>query len=385
MMAVPNPALPPSGETNRRRPAQEASRGALARMRRRFFQRRTLWPTAEGAQFLLLMLGILLAAVNTGNNLIYLLLAMMLSIIILSGILSEQSLRKVMMSRRFPRHLFAGKPFQLVVRLENQKRYFSSFSLQLREIWAHPVPEIYFPRISPCSSATQRLTLTFRRRGRYVLSGIRLSTRFPFGLFSKTLYHSLVEEVLVYPRIYPLPASLIWGRPNLDAGAKVFNGTGSLFRNLRDYRLGDDSRAIHWKSSARQRRLMIREYETEGGNRVTLLLANVVDSGVEPERFENAVKLCASLAAYWIRQGAAVRLICAGEMLPFGTGTRHLHQILQMLALVSPCDHAIQPIPQITEIAYLIRVDPGEGIWPGNGPWRILQPEQLPVPEAEEE
>jgi uncharacterized protein (DUF58 family) len=383
---------------------------------RRIFKKRTLWPTPEGTRYLLLMFGVLLAAVNTGNNLIYLLLAMMLSLMILSGILSEQSLRHVIIRHRFPRHIFAGVPFSLKIRLENRKHYFSSFSLRLRESWAKPVPESYFSKIGPGSIATHRLTLTFRRRGRYRLSGTRLSTTFPFGLFLKTRFPSLVDEILVYPQIDPLPSTLLSGRPSLDPGREPSKGTGSIYRNLRDYRMGDDSRAIHWKTTARQRRLIIRENEMESGNRVTLIFANLRASGIGvsglrngrrenqgpgaigrglvtalrtglrsaagdapppiDEAFEKAVRLAASIAALWIKEGASVRFISAQEIIPFGAGSDHLHRILKLLALIAPCDLPTRSVPRIAETAYLIlpHPEPEEVDWPGRGPWQVIRP-----------
>ena len=378
---------------------------------RRIFKKRTLWPTPEGTRYLLLMFGVLLAAVNTGNNLIYLLLAMMLSLMILSGILSEQSLRHIIIRHRFPRHIFAGVPFSLKIRLENRKRIFSSFSLRLRESWAKPVPESYFPKIGPRGVATHRLTLTFRRRGQYRLSGTRLSTTFPFGLFLKTRFPSLVDEILVYPQIDPLPSTLLSGRPSLDPGKEPSKGSGSIYRNLRDYRMGDDSRAIHWKTTARQRRLIIRENEMESGNRVTLIFANLRSSGTGngrrenqgpgaigrglvtvlrtglraaagdapppvDESFEKAVRLAASIAALWIKEGASVRFISAQETIPFGAGSDHLHRILKLLALIAPCDLPTRTVPRIAETAYLIfpHPDTEEIGWPGRGPWRVIRP-----------
>lgn len=354
-------------------------------IRRLFFKKRALWPTSDGIRYLLLMVGVLLAAVNTGNNLIYLLTAMMLSLIILSGLLSEQSLRKIIIRHRFPRHLFAGQSFSLKILLENKKRYFSSFSLRLKENWAEPVPEIYFSRIPPGEISSQRITLTFRKRGRYLLSGTRLSTSFPFGLFLKTRFPSLVEQIIVYPQIDPLPASFILSHCSPEPGQELSKGAGAVYRSLREYRWGDDSRTIHWKTTARQRRLIVREYETESGNRATLIFDNLLPFACEDyseDRFEAGVRLAASLAMTWIRQGAWVRFISAQESIPFGTGTDHLYRILHHLALIRVCKQPTKAIPYMTEPAYVIQIDSGKGKegWPGAGPWKIIRPEEVELP-----
>jgi uncharacterized protein (DUF58 family) len=330
------------------------------------------------------MFGVLLAAVNTGNNLIYLLLAMMLSLMVLSGILSEQSLRKIFIRRHFPRHLFAGTPFSLKIRFENRKRYLASFSLRLRESWAGPVPEIHLSRILPGACATHRLTLTFRKRGCYTLRGTKLSTTFPFGLFLKTRYPSVVNEVLVYPQIVPLPAKILSGSFSYEPGRELSKGAGAVYRSLRDYRIGDESRAIHWKTTARLRRLIIREYEAESGNRATVILATVFPFAPPDQynhEFEEGVRLAASLAAALIRQGIWVRFVSARETIPFGAGTSHLYRILRHLALLTPCREPRESPPRVSESAYLIEPDlEGGGGWPGPGPWRVIRPSEAGLP-----
>src|SRR2546426_12793719 len=72
-----------------------------------FYRYRSLRLTPERVRFLLLTLAVGVAALNTGNNLLYLLLAMMLSLIVMSGILSEQCLRHLVIRRRIPEHVFA--------------------------------------------------------------------------------------------------------------------------------------------------------------------------------------------------------------------------------------------------------------------------------------
>lgn len=71
---------------------------------------RAISVTTEGVRFLLLTLAVGIAAVNTGNNLFYLLLAMMLSLIVLSGFLSEQCVRRLEFHRHLPDTLFVNQP-----------------------------------------------------------------------------------------------------------------------------------------------------------------------------------------------------------------------------------------------------------------------------------
>src|SRR3989337_3817656 len=90
---------------------------------------RTIRPTKEGWWFLFATLGLGFAAINTGNNLLYLLLSMLLGTIVVSGILSEQCLRRHRIYRAAPRETFAGTPAAVGCLLYNSKRILASYSL----------------------------------------------------------------------------------------------------------------------------------------------------------------------------------------------------------------------------------------------------------------
>src|SRR3989304_2290822 len=94
---------------------------------------RSVKVTSVGIRYLLLCLAVGLAAVNTGNNLLYLLFAMMLSLILVSGVLSERALRRLTVTRTLPPRLFAGTPIPCRVTVANARRWMPSFSLRLRE------------------------------------------------------------------------------------------------------------------------------------------------------------------------------------------------------------------------------------------------------------
>ncbi len=108
--------------------------GRMRKFFRWFYRNRSLSLTSEGKRFVLLALAIGLAAVNTGNNLLYLLLAMMLSLIVVSGLLSEQCLRRVLIQRRLPAHIFAGSPSTGYFSIANGKARVPSFSLHVMDL-----------------------------------------------------------------------------------------------------------------------------------------------------------------------------------------------------------------------------------------------------------
>ena len=306
---------------------------------RRFYRYRSLRVTTEGVRFLLLTLAIGMAALNTGNNLLYLLLAMMLSLIVMSGILSEQCLRHLVIRRVIPDNVFANSPATVTLTVANRHPRLPSFSLRVLDIVDGKAVDrgIHILHLPAGASVSQSYPVLYTRRGQHRIEGVKIQTRFPFGLFIKAANLFLSSDLVVYPALRLLPESLVHDLTVLGHDQAVSKrGPGSGLYNLREYRHGDDSRTIHWKTTARQSRLIVRETETEDLRQVTLALPTAVPSGRAPECFEQAVSLTASLAVHFQRQGFASRLLVGEQEVPHGTGEPHLHRMLHELALCEP-------------------------------------------------
>jgi len=306
-----------------------------------FYRYRSLRLTPEGMRFLLLTLAVGMAALNTGNNLLYLLLAMLLSLIVMSGILSEQCLRHLTIRRRIPDNIFANRPAAVTVSIMNRKPRLPSFSLRVLDIVEGKAVDrgIHLLHLPAGASAAQSYPVLFTRRGQHRIEGLKLQTRFPFGLFIKAANLPLSSEIMVYPELRPLAEGLLHDLAVLGYDQAVARrGPGVGLHNLREYQHGDDSRTIHWKTTARQSRLIVRETETEDIRQVTLALPTTVPAGRSTEFFEQAVSLMASLAAYFQRQGFAVRSLVGEHEVPHGFGQAHLYRILHALALCEPVE-----------------------------------------------
>lgn len=304
-----------------------------------FYRYRSLRLTPEGVRFLLLTLAVGMAALNTGNNLLYLLLAMMLSLIVMSGILSEQCLRHLAIRRVLPDTIFANSPATVTLSIANRQPRLPSFSLRVLDIIEGKAVDrgIHILHLPAGASVSQSYPVLFTRRGRHRIEGIKLQTRFPFGLFIKGANLFLSSDLVVYPALRPLPESLVHDLAVLGYDQAVSKrGPGVGLYNLREYQHGDDSRAIHWKTTARVSRLIVRETETEDLRQVTLALPTAVPEDRSPECFEQAVSLTASLSAHFQQQGFAVRLLVGEQEVPYGTGEPHLYRMLHALALCEP-------------------------------------------------
>jgi len=320
---------------------------------RRFFVRRRLKFTREGKYFVALSLGIGFAAINTGNNLLFLVLGMMLALILASGILSELALVGLDVTRRVPDRIFAGQPILIGIRLNNSKRRLPSFSIEVQDQVAASSPPrtCYFLKVPAARAHEASYRHVFPRRGLYRLSSCQLSTKFPFGLFRKSLPLECPFELLVYPTIRPLSVSesAVGQQGECEVGRL---GRQGEFHDLRQYQSGDDPRSIHWRKSASLGRLMVRQNEDQGGRHVGVFLDNwqpgVTASPAEVEQQEAAVSLAASLAAHYLRQGYTVRLCTRTESVGPGRGESHLTQMLRVLALIefSPSAPAVASLPR---------------------------------------
>lgn len=305
------------------------------RLFRHFLRHRSTRVTTEGTRFLFFTLAVAVAAINTGNNLFYLLLAMMLSIILMSGIMAESCLRRLEFHRHLPDLVYAGEPVTATVVVANRKSRLPSFSLHLWDVTG----EQEFDRgltvwqLMPGASQISSYPLIATRRGRLRFDGVRVGTSFPFGLFHKKAYYPLDGSVVVAPFIRPVESALLQGLTLFGQDLSLpRKGHGSDLYNLRQYQAGDDSRTIHWLSTARTSKLMVRETEAEDQRRVTLMLSLLAPLSHE-RLFEEAVSLTASMAQDLGARGYQVRLVVGGVSSPFGQGEAHLLQLMETLAL----------------------------------------------------
>ena len=315
------------------------------RFRRWLRPPRRLQFTREGKYFVGITVGVGFAAINTGNNLLYLLLGMMLSLIIASGVMSEMSLRGLEVTRQPPTRLHAKRPFLMGIGLKNDKRRLPSFSIEVEDlIGDKPLDKkCYFLKLPAGRLQHTSYRHTFNRRGRYTFTAFRLSTKFPFALFRKSRLVELETEVIVYPALQPIGRAEPPRAHAHGEEARGQRGRRGEFHGLREHRDGDDPRDIHWRSTARKGKTMIREYEDESARRVSIFLDNALPSGEdcpdEPlkEGFERAVSVAASLAADYLERGYAVRVVTRGEnaRVPWLQGTLQLPRLLRTLALLA--------------------------------------------------
>jgi uncharacterized protein (DUF58 family) len=318
--------------------------------------------TSGGVAFTLGTTAVGFAAMNTGNNLLYLLLGSMLGFIAVSGWLSEQAIRALKIERRGPRAVTVGHDLRLTYEVTNLKRFLPSLAVEISE---EGLPErAFLAHVAPRSRATVRSANSFVRRGLYPLNVVTLSTGFPFGLFKKERDLSIPGEIVVWPRTdRPVREPIAGGGrlPRTGVSARGAAGSRGEFRSLRAYRVGDDSRDIHWRSTARLGEPIVREYERDGAETRWICLDLRAERG---EAAEVAVEVAASLAAGAVGQQRPFALVAGAEVLESGWGSGHLDRALDILARADFDPAAPTPAPPVhPSTCILVSVDgrPGFG------------------------
>ena len=305
--------------------------------------------TKEGWFYIGGILLISLAALNTGNNLLFLILATLIAIIIMSGILSSISLSGVGMRLELPQHIFAGQTVRAIVQMENEKLTLPSFSLRVegakneRAGAAAAVLDtpVYFPYLPRKGRTQQSVPITFARRGAYRQDAFRIVTRFPFGFLQKARRVELRTEAIVYPSVDPTQELFEVMGGLQGALESMSKGRGQDLYALRDYLPTDSARHVHWKASARLGSLLVREFTRDDDCRVLLVLDPHMDPHDAGDRFERAVTLCAGIAWQLFERNAQLQFRTAGMETNLAPAELNIFPILRHLAVAE----ALPPDP----------------------------------------
>lgn len=319
--------------------------------------------TIDGLLFITLGLLIGLSALNSGQNLLYLVLSMMLSMLIISVILARNNLRRLTPYRNYPLEFYAGQTVQGFIELHNAKRVYYSYAIGVQEVIGGPLrggkdleTRVFrgFALIVPPGRRAQcPLSINLAVRGLYTIRQARIISRFPFGFFEKMRSYPDAAKILVYPKLVPAYALMAYCPQFFGELEAERKGRGSTIFGIRDYQHGDSARLIHWKLSAKGHGIKAKEFEQEESRSYRLMLDLRCPENPSPAilaDFEKAVSVAATLARMMLQQGARVALWTTLGNVPHSTGMRHLQRIMRALAQVEPLTPTARPVtPEAAE------------------------------------
>jgi uncharacterized protein (DUF58 family) len=346
-----------------------ARRVAAARMKDAFDYELT----REGMAYLGVSLVIGIAALNTANNLLFIVLAAMLAAIVVSGIASAAVLRRLELDVIVPKNAFAKLPVQLRVNLINPRLWMPAFSVKVfspvdkkkqRRRWEWNKTEFVFPKqkrwlrlpdytlhrkspppwqariltrpvyftfVAPRSTAGTELEVAFPRRGHYSQEGFSVATRFPFSFLIKSRKVTLERDLVVYPSLLE-PDDFLDVLPMITGDfASFMRGRGTELYRIREATPQDPGRFVDWKATAKTGKLKVREFTREDERRLRLVFDNPEPGRVSMPAYERAVSMAASLACHFNTEN--IDLSYAGSC--YDGGLR-LADYLSFLAIVQP-------------------------------------------------
>jgi len=290
-----------------------------------------------------------LAALNTGNNLLFLILSALLAGILMSGVLSTIVLTGNEIEIELPEQIFAGQPALAMLTIHNRKQSLPSFSLRVRSdprAAGQPVfrDPVYFPYVPRHSEALQRVELMFPRRGLYRQDSFVLQTRFPFGFLEKWRSVDSPVEALVYPPVEPTE-EFYEVLPMVSGEMEsMHRGRGHDLYAIRDYQSADSARHVDWKATARTGELKVREFAREDERQVVLVFDPLIFPAARagsptPEqldRFERGVKLAACLAWHFYETDAEIEFRTQRLVSPMGPSSETIWATMRELAVIAP-------------------------------------------------
>jgi uncharacterized protein (DUF58 family) len=304
--------------------------------------RRRLRFTREGRIFVLTSLGVGVAAINTGSNMLYLVLGVFLALIIVSGVLSEWMLWHVSVRRMLPARVFAGQPYVVEIELRNQRGAYPIIAVEVEDLreGAPADKRCFFLRVPPEGSQVAAYRRTTKARGPLRFSGFRIVTRFPFGFFEKSVFVDAPEELLVYPALESVRDAEGLALAESEGERRAVRGGGHESLGFREGTDRDALRDVAWKLSARGAGLVAHERGAWVGAGETIVFEDPLDAAL----FERELTRCASLLVHRAGEGSSCSLLFRGDRLPVTPGSG-LDEALSALARALPTVSRETPPP----------------------------------------
>jgi uncharacterized protein (DUF58 family) len=220
---------------------------------------------------------------------------------------------------------------------------------QQRLIVAHPQP---LPTLVPGAKTKTKVELLPLKRGYLHLNTLSLACPDPLGLVYRHQHHALPQSVCILPPRYQLPALNLANRQQTQmTGTMLVNAKGESleFRSLRDYRTGDPTNKIHWKSWAKVGEPIIKEDQAETSLHYGLILDSFQNQqaiwDLRSELFEAALAIAVSFLSQPrpeesrldVIYAAPTGAITSATCLTVGRGIRQRAPVLESLATLQPC------------------------------------------------
>ena len=300
--------------------------------------------TKIGVSFVIFTIVIGFAAINTGNNALYIGLSFMLASLLLSGVASKGGLQKLSVEFERIQEAWAGRPAEGRLRIANRSTIWNVRDVLITS--AELANPIFIPIIQRRSEVRVDAAFLFQRRGVVQLKTIDLYTRYPFGFFFKKRRARISGEVVVFPRLldeetpqerfHPVEGDL---HPSNRAGI------GTDVHSFREYVRGDSYRHIYWKKSASLGRWIMKQTEVEAARAVQVVVDPYKPRGASDDDFERMISEAATFIFDALHRGLDVMLAMPHQRFRARPG-ESAAAMFRALAVLEP---SYEPVSQAIE------------------------------------
>ncbi|HEU4521885.1 MAG TPA: DUF58 domain-containing protein, partial [Thermoanaerobaculia bacterium] len=244
--------------------------------------------TRIGTTFIIFTIVIGFAALNTGNNALYIGLTFLLGTLLLSGLASKGGLKHLEVTLDDAGEAWVGRPADAILRVRNKSRIWNVRDVVVvSQEMAEP---ILIPILEKRSEKVVHAPLLFRRRGRVELNTIDLYTRYPFGFFMKKRRAAIHGEMIVFPRLLDVASERDRFRATTGEQTSANRpGPGSEIHSFRDFAQGDSLRHVYWKKSASLGRWIIKQTDLDSARTVHVVVDPYRPRGTSEDEFEEMV------------------------------------------------------------------------------------------------
>ena len=309
--------------------------------------------TKIGTTFVLFTVVIGFAAINTGNNALYIALSFMLGCLLQSGIASQRGLRQLRAEFDSIQVAWAGRAAEGRLRIANRSGIWNVRDVIVMS--SELSDPIYVPIINRRSDVAVDASFLFQRRGLVQLNTLDLYTRYPFGFFFKKRRVKIRGEVVVFPRLLESGISDDRFRP-VEGEQHPSNrpGMGSEVHSFRDYVRGDSVRQVYWKKSASLGRWIVKQTEIDAARVIHVVVDPFKSRGASDDDFEQMISEAATFIYDALQRNLEVMLSLPRANLR-ARGPESASAIFRALALLEPSHEPVAQTIDRHSVVFAVR------------------------------
>lgn len=263
----------------------------------------------------------------------------------------KHRLAGVEVDRRMPQRARVGDEIRAGLAVHNTSRSSVPMFAVEDSFGAFDPVSVGVERLAPDARAEIELVRVAAHRGVFEEGNVVLTSGAPFGLARSRRARTIRSPLTVVPRWVELSSFPILepsSSPSDVLHERARTGAGEEYLGTREYRPGDPMRAVHWRSTARVGKLIVREYQQEISSTVGLVLGGP-DHGAGPgSSFESLVAAAASIGVYSLQTGHPIHIARDHDGGIAYLGSTGKHDLLDWLAAARPFDGSVEDV--VTEM-----------------------------------